>query len=147
MHTEIAELIRLSARRISNLKWENLSCLEIFISLQTCGKVCPCTCHEGVLGNWVTVPLILNLGTRGDGWSSSPSWQRVRNPLGRKLGGPQSRSGRFGGKRDILPLLGIKPRILRVSVHILVTLSQRTKTPKVVVVLKHLFLKPGFCLR
>ena len=44
---------------------------------------------------------MLNLDIRGDGWSSSPTWQRFRNPLGRMLGGLQSRSGRFGGKRDI----------------------------------------------
>ena len=83
---------------------------------------------------------MLNVGTRGDGWSSSPTRQRVRNPLGRKLGEPQSRSVRFGEKIDIWPLLGIKPRILRASVHSLVILLQHTEAHKSVVILKHMFL-------
>jgi hypothetical protein len=73
--------------------------------------------------------------------------QRFRNPLGRKLGGPKSRSGPLEGREIYYLCPGIKPQILRVSVHSLVILLQRTEARKAVVALKHLFLKHGFYLR
>jgi hypothetical protein len=67
---------------------------------------------------WSTgiAPLILNLGTRWR-WvfnlSPRPFYpeKESRYPSNRRLGGPQSRSGRFGEENDLLPLLGFKPQI------------------------------------
>jgi len=51
----------------------------------------------------------------GDSWSNfhpetCPSEERTpaRCPLTRRLGGPETRSGRSGGKKNLLPLPGIE---------------------------------------
>ena len=61
-------------------------------------------------------PLILNLGITGEGeWLSSHVGlftSGLRYPVNRSLGGPQSRSGRFGEEKNLLPVRGIEPRSL-----------------------------------
>ena len=38
-----------------------------------------------------------------------PRGKELHCPLNRRLGGPQSRSGRFGEAKNLLPLSGIEP--------------------------------------
>jgi hypothetical protein len=38
-----------------------------------------------------------------------PPGKELHCPLNRRLGGPQSRSGRFGEAKNLLPLSGIEP--------------------------------------
>ena len=80
---------------------------------------CPCPRHAGVgRGGGSKAPFILNLGTRW-GWyvcytpraAALAGWNDC-DPLNRRLGGPQSRSGRLGEGINILPLPGIEPWFL-----------------------------------
>ena len=61
-----------------------------------------------------TAPLILNLGTTWRWSTSSPCRltprKEPRYPPKKWLGGPQSRSGRCGEQKNILPLPGLEPR-------------------------------------
>jgi hypothetical protein len=68
------------------------------------------------MGEWRYTSIILNLGTRWR-WSASPPSALPRRTchrctLDRRLGGPQSRSGRCGMKKNLLPLPGIELRLL-----------------------------------
>jgi hypothetical protein len=60
-------------------------------------------------------PRILDLGTRWRwvvSFTSRPLYHKGKNPwypLDRRLGGPQSRSGRGGEEKNSQPLAGIKP--------------------------------------
>jgi hypothetical protein len=59
---------------------------------------------------------ILTSAIDGGEWSASPprqlySWgMSPRYPLDRRLGGPQSRSERYGEEKNLFPLLGIEHR-------------------------------------
>jgi hypothetical protein len=64
-------------------------------------------------------PLILDLGTRRR-WVVSftprllyPQGNSPRYPLDRRLGGPQSRSGRGGEEKNSQPLPGLEPPIIQ----------------------------------
>jgi hypothetical protein len=60
---------------------------------------------------------ILDLGTRWGEWSASrpgrftPGKRVPRYPLDRRVGGPQGWSGRCEVEKNLLPLLGIEPRL------------------------------------
>jgi hypothetical protein len=81
-------------------------------------EMCSCTCHEGILENGVTAPLILN---RGTWWSLLvsftllplyPLWKSHWYSVNRRLGGPQSPSWRSGEEQIICPLPAVEPRFL-----------------------------------
>lgn len=76
-----------------------------------------CKCHKGEVcvdvvkpytGSRGIIPLICNVGTRRNGWVGNfascllCSGKNYKYPLNRRLGGPNSRSGRFGGKKKSL---------------------------------------------
>jgi hypothetical protein len=77
------------------------------------------TKHHAMKAYWGSggiAPLILHLGTRGR-WVVSftplplhPRRKNLRYPLHRRVGGPQSRSGRGDEEENSQPLLGIEPR-------------------------------------
>jgi hypothetical protein len=64
------------------------------------------------VGEWRCSSTILDLGTRWR-WvvSLTPRPLYPRYPLDRRLGGPQSRSGRSGEEKNLLPLPEIEPRL------------------------------------
>jgi hypothetical protein len=75
--------------------------------------------HGGLLGNGGITPLILDLGTRWR-WVVSftpcllyPQGKSPWYPLGRRLGGPQSRSGHGGEEKNFQPLSGFEPSIIQ----------------------------------
>jgi hypothetical protein len=75
--------------------------------------------HEGVLGNGGIALRILDLGTRLK-WvvifTPRPLYSQrksPRYPLDRRLGGPQSRSGRGGEDKNSQPLPGLEPPIIQ----------------------------------
>jgi hypothetical protein len=75
--------------------------------------------HEGVLGSGSIAPLILDLGTRWR-WVASftprplyPQGKSPSYPLARRLGGPQSRSGRSDEEKSSQPLPGLEPPIIQ----------------------------------
>jgi hypothetical protein len=69
-------------------------------------KTIPLLTTKALGGEDVLLLLILNLGIRWGEWSASRSgWY----PLDRRLGGPQSRSGHIGYRKNPLPLTGIEP--------------------------------------
>jgi len=82
------------------------------------GKAVPVRSMKPYTMSRGTAPFILNLGTK---------WRRVVNikfrrvipgkepryPLKRGLGGPQSRSGRFGEEENLSPLPEFEPRIVQ----------------------------------
>jgi hypothetical protein len=72
--------------------------------------------HEDVWGSRGIAARIPNLSTRRI-WEVSftprplyPRRKIPQYPLGRRLSGPQSRSGRGGEEKNFLPLPGIEPR-------------------------------------
>jgi hypothetical protein len=72
--------------------------------------------HEGVLGGWrYTSTHSLTSTLDGGEWSASrpgrftPKESAPRHPLYRRLGGPQSRSGRGGEEKNSQPPPGIEP--------------------------------------
>jgi hypothetical protein len=71
--------------------------------------------HEDVLGSGGIAPRILNLGTRWRWVVSStprhlyPKGKSPWDPLDRRLGGPQSRSGCGGEEKNSQPPPGIEP--------------------------------------
>jgi hypothetical protein len=66
--------------------------------------------HADVLGSGGIAPRILDLGTRWGEWSAPRSSRFIpRYPLDRRLGGPQSRSGRGGEETNSQPPPGIEP--------------------------------------
>jgi hypothetical protein len=73
--------------------------------------------HEGVLGSGGIAPNILYLGTRWS-WVSftpRPPYPQGKSPwypLDRRLGWPQSRSGRGGEEKNSQPLPGLEPPII-----------------------------------
>jgi hypothetical protein len=75
------------------------------------------------------VPLILTSALDGDAWSASrslplyPQENSLRHPLHRKLKGTESRSGRYGEQKNLLPLSEMEPRLLDRAVSSLVTIS------------------------
>lgn len=76
-------------------------------------------------GSEAVVLHILIVNTRRR-WVFGPSTtgrpgERYRCPLGRKLSGPEYRSGRTGRDKNILPLPGIEPRFFGCPAHSLVT--------------------------
>jgi hypothetical protein len=75
----------------------------------------PAPRYEGVLGSEGIAPLILWLGTRWR-WMVSftprslyPQGKSPWYPVDRRLGGPQSRSGRGGEEKNSQPQLGLEP--------------------------------------
>jgi hypothetical protein len=71
--------------------------------------------HERVLGSGVIAPRILDLGTRwrrAVNFTPRPLYPQGKSPscpLDRRLGGPQSRSGRGGEEKNSQPPPGIEP--------------------------------------
>jgi hypothetical protein len=69
-------------------------------------------------GSGGVTPFILDLGIVGE-WSASrfgrltPQGKSLWYPLDRRLGGPQSRSGRGGEEKNSQPLPGIEPSIIQ----------------------------------
>jgi hypothetical protein len=82
--------------------------------------LCTLTEHHVMKAYWGSVgivPCILDLGTRWR-WVASftsgplyPQWKSPWYTFDRRLGGPQSRSGRDGEEKDSQPLLGFEPPI------------------------------------
>jgi hypothetical protein len=77
--------------------------------------------HEGVLGSGGIAPRINNLGTRWR-WVVSftprplyPQGKSPRYPLQRRLGGPQSRSGRGGEEKNSQPPTELEPQNIDVQ--------------------------------
>jgi hypothetical protein len=64
--------------------------------------------HEDVLGNGGIAPRILNPGTRLR--PLHPQRKSPRYPSDRRLGRPQSRSGRCAVQTNLLALAGIEPQ-------------------------------------
>jgi hypothetical protein len=70
-------------------------------------------------GSWGIAPRILDLGTRLRSMVSFtprslyPRWKSLWYPLDRRLGGPQSRSGRGGEEKNSQPLQGLDPPIVQ----------------------------------
>jgi hypothetical protein len=70
--------------------------------------------HEGVFRSGVIAPLILDLGSRWrwvvsfTTWPLYPQGKRPWYPLDRRLGGPQSRSGRSGEEKNSQSLTGLE---------------------------------------
>jgi hypothetical protein len=106
---------------LREVKWWEAGEDRITWSFVTCIKVkanCHCAFfnraprHEGVLGEWRYNSLTSALD-RGE-WSASrpshftPEERAPWYPLDRSLGGPQSRSGRGGGKKNFQPPPGIE---------------------------------------
>jgi hypothetical protein len=85
------------------------------------GKMVPvlncAVCHEDVLKSGGIASEFLASSLDGCGWSASRLGRFIlqgknpRYPLDRRLGGPQSRSGRCGLEKNLLPLPGIEPQI------------------------------------
>jgi hypothetical protein len=75
--------------------------------------------HEGVLGEWRYSPRIFYLGTRWRwvvSFTPQPIYHQGKStwyPLDRRLGEPQSRSGRGGEEKHSQPLLGLEPPIIQ----------------------------------
>jgi hypothetical protein len=46
-------------------------------------------------------------------WPLDPQKKEIRFPVNRRLGVPQSQSGRFGEEKKILSVPGSKPRIIQ----------------------------------
>jgi hypothetical protein len=70
-------------------------------------------------------------------WSASrfgrftPQEKSPRYPLDRRLGGPRSRTGSYGEEKNLLPLLGIEPRLLgRPARSLVVIQTQLSHTSK-----------------
>jgi hypothetical protein len=64
-------------------------------------------CHEDVLGSGAWLHAFLTSALDGGEWSvSGPQGKIPWYPLDRKLGGPQSRSGRCGEEKNSQPLTG-----------------------------------------
>jgi hypothetical protein len=81
-------------------------------------KSCPATRHGGAWGerricSYSFSTSALDAGLSGQRHAPAALYPRERSrryPLNRRLGGPQSRSGRRGWKKNPLPLSGIEPR-------------------------------------
>jgi hypothetical protein len=79
--------------------------------------------HEGVLGSGVIAPCILDFGIMWRwviSFTSRPLYPQGRSPsypLGRRVGGPQSWSGRGGEEKDSQPLQGLEPPIIQPIAH------------------------------
>jgi hypothetical protein len=71
------------------------------------------THHEGV---WDGI-------TSGLDWLLYPRGKSPWHPLNRRLGGLQGLSGNFREKKNLLPLLGIKPCFLHHIAHSLITIQ------------------------
>jgi hypothetical protein len=75
--------------------------------------------HEGALGNGGISPRILDLGTRWRwvvSFTPQPLYSQGKDPwypLDRRLGGPQSRSGRCGEKKNSQPPPELEPPIIQ----------------------------------
>jgi hypothetical protein len=75
--------------------------------------------HEGVWGSEGIAPRILTTAINGGEWSASrpcrfyPQGKSPRYPLDRRLGGPQSRSGRGGEEKNSQPLPELEPSIIK----------------------------------
>ena len=85
---------------------------ELILLHLTKAKLSLCTpSRSRLVGEWNCPPLIINLGISGR-WvvmfTRRPLYPRY--PLDRRLGEPQSLPGHFRGKKNILPLPGIKSR-------------------------------------
>jgi hypothetical protein len=71
--------------------------------------------HEDMWGSGGIAPPFLTSALHGAEWSTSRPGPSIleekspRYPLDRRLGGPQSRSGRCGVDKNTLPLPGIEP--------------------------------------
>jgi hypothetical protein len=80
------------------------------------GKVLPTTGHEVQEGKYrYSFTLSLTLALDGGGWSTLrpgcfTPWKETRDPVSRRLGGPQGRSGRL---RKISPPPGFDPRTVQ----------------------------------
>jgi hypothetical protein len=90
--------------------------LTVKVKLSLCFNWAPC--HWGVLGEW-RYSSTQYLGTRWR-WVVSftpmrfyPQWKIPWYPMDRRLGGPQSRSGRGGEEKNPQPLPGLKPPIIQ----------------------------------
>jgi hypothetical protein len=74
--------------------------------------------NEGVWGSWVIAPPFVTSGLDGGEWSIPrpchfiPGEKNTQYPLIRRLGEPQGQYGRYGEKKDSLPLPRIEPRLL-----------------------------------
>jgi hypothetical protein len=74
---------------------------------------------EAYWGSEDKVPRILGLGTRWRwvvGFTPRPLYPQGRSPwypLYRRLGGPQSRSGRGGEEKNSQPMQGLEPQIIQ----------------------------------
>jgi hypothetical protein len=72
--------------------------------------------HEDAWESKGIAPPFLTPALDGSEWSTSrfgpftPGGNRLRYPLYRRLGGPQSLSGRCGVQNNLLPLPGIEPK-------------------------------------
>jgi len=77
---------------------------------------CPCARHEGMTGSGRRATLSFSTRwRRGVSLSTRPLYPKVNGSqylLPRRLGRPDSRSGKFGDSKNPLPLLGIKPWFL-----------------------------------
>jgi hypothetical protein len=72
-------------------------------------KIAPLHAVQTYMGNSGIAPRILNLGARGNEWSTSDSGRFTpekehRYPLHTRLDGPQSRSWHFEKEKNLLPL-------------------------------------------
>ena len=85
------------------------------------GEIVPVHEIKAYRGSRGIAPLILNSAPDRDEWSTSRtsrfnSGKEPRYPLNGRLGGPQSRSGRFfWGGRNVLPPSGFRFRIVQLS--------------------------------
>jgi hypothetical protein len=93
--------------------------------------------HKGVLGSGNRVPRILDLDTRWRWVVSFRAWPlyfRSKSPscpLDRKLGGPQSRSGRGGEEKNSQPLQGLESPIIQpIAQRYTTELSRLLNLPK-----------------
>jgi hypothetical protein len=83
--------------------------VNLKVNLSTCFNWAPH--HEGIFGSGVIAPHILDFGTR---WRWVVSFTpRLWYPLDRRLGGPQSRSGRGGEEKNSQNLPGLEPPIIQ----------------------------------
>jgi hypothetical protein len=102
------------------IRLENFQCVEpikVKIKLSLCFNWAPR--YEDVLGTGGTDPRILDLSTRWSwvvSFAHRPLYPKENSPwypLDRRLGGPQSRSGRGGKGKNSQPLPGLEPPIMQ----------------------------------
>jgi hypothetical protein len=105
--------------------------------------------HKGVLWSRVIAPYTLNLGTRWrwvvsfTHWLLYPQRKSPWYPLDRRLGEPQSRSGRGGVEKSSQPLTGLEPPIMQPVVQ-----RYTSELPRLLIVCRGRGNRPGahFCV-